>query len=186
MNSTAWIVTATLLVGALTVVVWGIGGVYAPLQLNSGPFNTPSTTPEVQTTEPATTTIKLALLDTAGITRGKERGCDRVVMAEREILETSSVLNAAMRELFAEERQEVAGAFNFIARTNNTLRFDHAIIEDGTAKIYLTGNLSGLAGVCDDPRAQIQIEETALQFATVQKVEIYLNGTKTNLTPSQQ
>lgn len=133
-----------------------------------------------------TSTIKVAMLDTAGITTGPSRGCDKVVMITRVIPGTPQVLNGAMQELFAIDTENVNGYFSFIARTNNTLKFSNATIDNGTAKIYLTGSLSGLAGVCDDPRAQIQIEETAKQFSSVSAVEIYLNGTKTNLTPSQQ
>lgn len=180
MNTTSFIVGITSIVLVAAVAVWGISGVYAPLPVNPYPLH------DSESPSSGTTIIKLALLDTAAISNGKARGCDRVVMINREIAATSSVLNAAMRELFAEEREEVSGAFNFITRTNDTLMFERATIEAGTAHIYLTGSLSGLAGVCDDPRAQIQIEETALQFPSVARVEIYLNGTKTNLTPSQQ
>lgn len=184
MNSTSLIVATTLVVIVAAVAVWGFTGVSAPLPVSPDPFNNPEVV--TPTNDPQTMGIKLALLDTAGITTGIERGCDRVVMVDRDIAATSSVLNAAMRELFTEEREQVGGAFNFIARTNNTLKFDRATVELGIAKIYLTGSLSGMAGVCDDPRAAIQIEETAKQFSSVSTVEIYLNGTKTNLTPSQQ
>ncbi|MCC7500875.1 hypothetical protein IT396_03725 [Candidatus Nomurabacteria bacterium] len=180
MNTTTYTVGVTSVVLVVAVAVWGLSGVSAPLPVNPDPFNNP------ETSSPTTTTIKLALLDTAALGNGKERGCDRVVMIDRKIAATSSVLNASMRELFAEDREELSGAFNFIARTNETLMFERATIEAGTAHIYLMGSLSGLAGVCDDPRAQIQIEETALQFSSIERVEIYLNGTKTNLTPSQQ
>ncbi|MBC7766933.1 hypothetical protein H7Y21_02995, partial [Arenimonas sp.] len=61
------------------------------------------------------------------------------------------------------------------------LFFDNVSTENGTAKIYLLGKIGPLNGVCDDPRLRIQLEETALQFPTVQKVEFYLNGTKTDL-----
>lgn len=180
MNTTYFIVGITSVVLVAAVAVWGLSGVTAPLPVNPDPFNNP------ETSVLATTTIKLAMLDTAALSNGKARGCDRVVMINREIAATSSILNAALRELFTEEREEVSGVFNFIARTNETLMFDRATIEAGTAHIYLTGSLTGLAGVCDDPRAQIQIEETALQFPTVTRVEIYLNGINTELTPSQQ
>lgn len=181
MNPTVFIVSITSVVLVVVVAIWGLSGVSAPLPLSPDPLHTAGTT-----TPSNTITIKLALLDTAAISNGKPRGCDRVVMIDREIPATTSVLSASMRELFAEEREEVSGAFNFIARTRDTLSFDHATIDHGTARIYLTGSLSGLAGVCDDPRAHIQIEETALQFPTVTHVEIYVNGTKTSLVPSQQ
>ncbi|MFA6050647.1 MAG: GerMN domain-containing protein [Candidatus Paceibacterota bacterium] len=128
--------------------------------------------------------VKIALLDTAGGS-GKQRGCDTVVMVARQIAPTGAPLTAALRELFALDQNMVGDLYHFIANTNDTLAFDRATVENGIAKIYLTGRLSGLAGVCDNPRAAIQIEETALQFATVSSVEIYLNGAKTVLTPNE-
>jgi hypothetical protein len=134
-----------------------------------------------------TTSIKIALLNTTGTGTGKARGCDNITMVTRTVSATSAPLTAAMQALFAEPAgTEPSQAYNFIARTSSTLKFDHATIANGTAKVYVTGSLSGLAGVCDDPRAQIQIEETALQFPTVQKVEIYLNNKLTTLTPNEK
>jgi hypothetical protein len=130
--------------------------------------------------------VKIALLDTEGNSTGKSRGCDKVAMISRTITPTSAPLTAAMNELFGLKDTNVGGLYNFIAKTSSTLKFDHAVVEDSTAKIYLTGSLSGLSGVCDDPRAAIQIEETALEFATVDNVEIYLNGIKTTLVPSEK
>jgi len=110
-----------------------------------------------------------------------------VVMVTRTIPATTAPLTAALKVLFTEKENSVPSTeYNFIARTSDTLAFDRTTIEDGTANIYLIGALSGLSGACDDPRAQIQIEETALQFSTVQRVQIFLNGTPTNLTPSQR
>lgn len=151
-------------------------------------INTATTTPQATTDGSLanTTTVKIALLDTEGTTTGKERGCDRVVLVDREVPQTSMPLSAALKELFTLNDQRVDGLYHFIANTNETLSFDKATVEDGTATVYLKGSLSGLAGVCDDPRATIQIEETALQFPTVKTVVIYLNGEKTDLQPSQR
>jgi hypothetical protein len=133
-------------------------------------------------------TIKIALLDTAGKTNGKKLGCDRVVMISKEVPRTSAVLSSAMKELFSINQNRVSSNdwYNFIANTKDTLKFDRASIVNGTANIYLTGSLSGLAGVCDDPRAKNQIDETALQFPSVQNIQIYLNGSSTTLIPSKK
>lgn len=88
--------------------------------------------------------------------------------------------------LFALDDTDVEGWQNFIARTNRTLTFRRARVEEGTAHIYLEGELSGLGGVCDNPRAAIQIEETALQFDTVEEVQLYLNGEPTDLRPDMR
>ena len=130
-------------------------------------------------------TVSIAVLDTEAETDGVERGCDRVVMIERAITPTTAPLTAAMNELFSLNQDRITDGdwFHFIARTNDTLTFDRAVVDEGTAYIYLEGELSGLAGVCDNPRARIQIEETALQFSTVDTVVLYLNGEETTLTP---
>jgi len=127
--------------------------------------------------------VTIALLDYSGESDGKERGCDKVVFVERNVPQTEAPLNAALDELFSFTDTTVEGWNNFIAKTRDTLSFQRATIENGVASIYLTGELSGLAGVCDNPRAKIQIEETALQFPTVDKVNIYLNGKITDLQP---
>lgn len=196
MNNNALMVTVAG-IGALVI----LGTLFFLSSSDTGPMATSTATSTATTTgngststratsTPATSTpitrVSLAMLDTAGTTAGKERGCDRVVMVPFTVATTTRPLTAAMQRLFALSTTSVNGLFNYIDRTNETLAFDRATITNGTANIYLTGNLSGLAGVCDDPRAQIQIEETVLQFPAVSRVQIYLNGTPTNLTPSQQ
>ena len=138
---------------------------------------TPTTTPETMPIETAaaTSSVLIAVLDTARTSSGISRGCDKVVMVNEQIPSTTAPLNAALNTLFSMTLPSVEGGLNFIARTSTTLKFEKATIVNGTANIYLTGSLSSLAGVCDDPRAEIQIEETAKQFPSVQVVQLYLN-----------
>lgn len=133
------------------------------------------------------TTLTIAMLDYDGIppeSSGPARGCDRVVFVTETVPETTMPLTAALNQLFSYSATEVEGWQNFIAETNDTLAFASATVADGTASIYLTGELSSLGGVCDNPRARIQIEETALQFDTVDEVTLYLNGEVTDLQPT--
>ena len=52
---------------------------------------------------------------------------------------------------------------------------DGVNIKDGEAIIQISGQvLQG--GECDTPRIIGQLEETALQFSTVSRVSIFLNG----------
>jgi hypothetical protein len=109
------------------------------------------------------------------------------VMVNQAISPTVAPLTAALQALFAISTTSVQGWFNYIPRTSATLAFQSATITNGTANIYLTGSLSGMAGICDDPRAEIQIEETALQFPTVQNVQLYLNNQPVDtLAPSMK
>jgi hypothetical protein len=146
----------------------------------------PAGAPSVPETPGETTSVKVALLDYSGESGGKQRGCDRVVMVDRTIAATQAPLTAALVELFDNVPESVGEYSSFMPKTAATLQFDSATVLGGVARIYLTGSLSGLAGVCDDPRAKIQIEETALQFPTVQSVELYLNGELTELQPNEQ
>ena len=165
----------------------------ADMMATTTPILVATTTPIVQATpalipvgSATTTSIKIALLDTDGTTNGTSRGCDKVVLVDRKVASTTAPLTAALKELFSISTTSISGWYNFIDKTNETLKFDHVTVATGTASVYLKGRLSGLSGVCDDPRAQIQIEETSLQFKTVQQVKIFLNGKETNITPSER
>lgn len=173
---------------AIILVVLAIISIYF-YSVATTPAPGTSDTPPVATSTPTTNermTVKVAVLDTEQKTSGKQRGCDRVVMLDRQVPKSQMTLTAALKELFSINQNQVDGWYNFIASTNRTLTFEKVTVENGIAKVYLTGSLSGLAGVCDDPRAAIQIEETALQFPTVAKVELYLNNEKTSLVPSER
>lgn len=136
--------------------------------------------------------VPIAMLDYGAVegqyvreSSGKERGCDNVVLIEHILpTPTTAPLTASLQQLFAYQQDTVEGWQNFIVSQNQTLSFDRATISNGTAKIYLTGELGPLGGVCDNPRAATQIEETALAYDSVDAVELYLNEEPTNLTPS--
>ncbi len=187
MNTRNFILTAVIAAFAILFIVYMWMQNSAPLDLS---LVTPTTTPE-QTVTPettaATSTVLLAMLDTEQSSNGPARGCDKVVMVHQAIPSTTAPLTAAMNALFALSTTTVNGWFNYIPRTAGTLSFDHATVVNGTANIYLTGSLSGMAGICDDPRTEIQIEETAKQFATVSNVQLYLNNNPVaTLAPSMK
>lgn len=176
---------SNLVIAAVAFLIFAVGGTYLYTHQTDSE-EAPPQTAEPQT-NPNEMEIKIALLDTNGNGPGKKLGCDAVNMVTRTIPRTEAPLTAALQQVFSEpEGAQPSTNYNFLARTRETLKFDRAEVKDGTAHIYLTGELSGLAGICDDPRAEIQIEETALQFPTVQNVVIYLNGVAGALTPARQ
>jgi hypothetical protein len=103
------------------------------------------------------------------------RGCDVLVMVPHAIAPTPRVLNTALAILFADEKDYGFPPANFIA-TQDNLAFYYATITNGIANVYLTGVVGPIDGVCDVPRIETQITETALQFPTVQGVRIFLNN----------
>ena len=126
-------------------------------------------------------TVPLAFLHDP--TGPPERGCDDVVFVDVPVESSGSRVSSALNTLFALDRDSVGGARHFLARTNETLHFDRATVAADTVHVYLTGRLTGLRGVCDPPRARIQIEETARRVAGVRHVVLYRNGDRTNLQP---
>lgn len=129
-------------------------------------------------------TVHIALLDPARKRGSKERGCDTVVMVPQKVNATDNPLNAALDALFMIDSVRVHNElYNFIAKTRNTLSVRNVRIQDHTAHIWLQGDLSGLGGVCDNPRTNIQITETALYLPAVEQVTLYLNGEENDLVP---
>jgi hypothetical protein len=133
------------------------------------------------TRPPSSTTVPLAFLRAPD--GPPDRGCDDVVFVPHRVPRTATPLSVALDTLFAIERDSVGPARHFLARTNETLSLDHVYVNEDTAHVYLEGRLSGLRGVCDNPRAKIQIEETARRVSGAKSVVLYRNGTRTALQP---
>lgn len=128
--------------------------------------------------------VQVALLETPAPGAEPEAGCDMVVFETFTPPKPGKPLTMALEALFALHANKVRDHRNFIARTKRTLRLDHVVRAGHTARIYLMGKLSGLRGACDNPRAAIQIRQTALQVEGIKRVEIFLNGHPTDLQPN--
>ena len=125
---------------------------------NTNPTSTPAEEPE-----DIDVTIGLIAIEDNGA-RGRKIGCnDSVVSATRTVPYTTATLRAALTELLSlnDTTYGESGFYNALAPSDLTL--DSVAIENGTATIALQGQLV-LQGVCDAPRIQAQLEETARQF----------------------
>ncbi len=106
---------------------------------------------------------------------GKKIGCDdSIVPVEVETPYTRGMLRAAMEELLSIRDQYYGQSGLYNALHQSDLQVERVVIEDGVATIDLSGTLM-VGGVCDNPRIQAQIEETALQFSTVREVHLFVN-----------
>jgi hypothetical protein len=106
---------------------------------------------------------------------GREIGCgDSLVPVTINIEPTETPLSAAMYRLVNIETENYgqSGLYNALYRSN--LSFDNAVIENNRATVYLSGNVA-IGGTCDAPRFKEQLRGTALQFNTVDEVDIYIN-----------
>jgi hypothetical protein len=84
-------------------------------------------------------------------------------------------LKAALNALLSIKDQFYgqSGLYNALYRSN--LQLESASINNGIASVYLLGALS-MGGECDTPRVQAQLEQTILQFPSVTKAAIFVNG----------
>jgi hypothetical protein len=139
------------------------------------PIPIPST-PQPTSQGPDHVKIYLVAMGDNGVS-GKLIGCgDSLVPVEVKIAPTLGVLKAALNELFKLEGKEnygESGLYNALYQSHLSIA-DVAVI-DGEAQIYLKGSLM-LGGVCDNPRIEEQLKAIALQFDTVNRVSVYING----------
>jgi hypothetical protein len=102
-------------------------------------------------------------------------GCgDSAVPITVTIPKIQGVLRASLEKLLSAKQQFYgeAGLYNALYQSN--LQVADVTIEAGKAIIHLTGTIT-LGGICDAPRLEAQIEQTALQFSTVNEVAVFVN-----------
>ena len=118
--------------------------------------------------------IYLIALEDNGVS-GKLVGCgDSVIPVQVEIPPTHGVLRAALEALISTKDQYYGESGLYNALYQSDLQLAGVTIEGVKAIIHLTGSLM-LGGVCDNPRVEAQIVETALQFSTVKDVSVFVN-----------
>jgi len=102
--------------------------------------------------------------------------CENVVAVSRTIPRTQQTARAAIEQLLsgptASEQQ--AG---YLTSINSGVRIQRLVIQNGVAEIDFNEALeSGATGSCKVQAIRSQIEQTLLQFNTVQSVKISING----------
>lgn len=111
-------------------------------------------------------------------TDGGNLGCGaKLFFAPHAIPKTTTVLDATYRLLFdLKSNSEIpTDGFRNAVGAYTQLFYDSVILHNGVAKLYLSGTMYG-PGHCAEPELRAQIDQAALQFPTVQKLEVYLNG----------
>lgn len=146
-------------------------------EISPSPLPSPTQSEEA-TAQPSSSVqqvqIYLIALEDGGVS-GLLVGCgDSVVPVSVEIPATQGVLLAVLENLLALDVPYYGTSGLFNALHQSDLQVQDVAIVEGEAQIYLTGSLL-LGGECDAPRVQAQLEQTALQFSTVQSVSIFIN-----------
>ncbi|MCD5389841.1 MAG: hypothetical protein LR005_00410 [Candidatus Pacebacteria bacterium] len=88
--------------------------------------------------------------------------------------QTTGVMGATYEKLFSLS-YEPLNTYRNTLHGYNQLEYQSVSLVGGVAKVYLTGNMYG-PGHCAEPEMRAQISQAALQFPTVNTVEVYLNG----------
>jgi len=105
---------------------------------------------------------------------GKKIGCgDSLIAVTHTIKKTPAPLTAAIRELLLtpQHPDDSPNLENFWKGRN--LKVTSVSVRNGIATIRISGEVF-VAGICDEPRIQSQIEETARQFPNVKKVKVFI------------
>lgn len=128
----------------------------------------------VQEPEPGGFTITRIHL--ISLNDGGPLGCgDTLVPVTMEIPATRGVLRATLEKLLGVKSQYFGESGLYNALYQSQLTIDDVRIDNRVATIWLSGQVV-LGGVCDTPRVQAQLEQAALQFSTVDSVQVYVNG----------
>lgn len=110
---------------------------------------------------------------------GGSVGCGaEIFFAPHAVPKTTAVLDATYRLLFdIKPLPEIEGDwFRNTVGMYTRLFYDRVILEGDVAKVYLRGEMYG-PGHCAEPELRAQVLEAALQYPTVRRAEVYLNGT---------
>jgi spore germination protein GerM len=106
--------------------------------------------------------------------KGLKIGCDdSLVRVPRKIKPTVAPLRAAIEELLAAPHEYSKELGNYW--WGKDLKLKNVSITDGVATIHISGEGPFVAGVCDEPRITEQIENTAMQFSSVNVVKVFVN-----------
>lgn len=137
-------------------------------------------TPVPTATEPADnlfteTQIYLVAVGDEGRS-GQLIGCgDSLVPVTVTFEPTIAPLTAALEELFAIDTRTYGQSGLYNAFYQSDIAVEGIEIDNGEAIINLSGTLF-IGGVCDEPRILAQVEQTALQYYTIDSVSVFLNG----------
>ncbi len=110
--------------------------------------------------------------------------CENVVAVTRSIPRTQQTARAAIDQLLMGTSQSEQQA-GYLTSINSGVRVQRLVIQNGVAEIDFNNTLeNGVAGSCKVQAIRSQIEQTLLQFDTVQSVKISINGrTEGSLQP---
>ncbi|GAA1785215.1 hypothetical protein GCM10009712_35670 [Pseudarthrobacter sulfonivorans] len=142
-------------------------------EASAPPPPTPSGRPPAQQATTRPVTAYYVLLDDGGA-RGVRFGCnDSLAGVRRSTPGPADPLPAAMNALLDGSAEPAPGLYN--ALSASTLTFLSGSFDGHTVTVYLSGALRP-GGVCDIPRVEAQLTQTALASVGAIRADVYVNG----------
>jgi len=126
----------------------------------------------VQNTEMTTIMVPLITESSTDADFGPFGCLAYIKFVPQEVSNTQAVLGATYEWLFSNPGN--IGEYYNIIDSQTNLDFSSVEIVEGIAKVYLTGNIMG--NHCADATFAAQIEQAALQYPTVNNIEVYVNS----------
>lgn len=121
---------------------------------------------------------RLTTINVPLVRDGGNIGCGaEIFFAPHAVPKTTAVLDATYKLLFdIKSLPEIqTDGFRNTVGAYTKLFYDHVTLQNGVAKVYLIGDMYG-PGHCAEPELRAQMTEAALQYPTVNRVEVYLNN----------
>jgi hypothetical protein len=165
MKHSYWMITLVLLIMSVIVVD-------VVVSINSPKASAPSITKTTNITGPLT--VYYIAIDDNGKS-GNAVGCgDSAVAVKTADVTTDNVVKATFDNLLSNHSQYYVESGLYNVLYNSNLSFVSSSIDGDTVTVKLSGSLS-LAGVCDNPRVQAELEMAAEKAANVAKADIFIN-----------
>ncbi|WP_332762311.1 hypothetical protein [Pseudarthrobacter sp.] len=122
-----------------------------------------------------TVTAYYVLLDDGGA-GGVRFGCnDSLAGVRRTVAGSTEPLANAMRALLDNATEPAPGLYNSLS--GSTLTFLSGTFDGTAVTVYLSGSIRP-AGVCDIPRIEAQLTQTAVASVGAIRAEVYVNGVR--------
>ncbi|MCO4254289.1 hypothetical protein [Pseudarthrobacter cellobiosi] len=165
--------TASPGVGAAFGTTGAVGASPSPAPEPSAP--PPAQPDPVQSGGSQTVTAYYVLLDDGGA-GGVRFGCnDSLAGARRTVAGSAEPLANAMRALLDSAAEPAPGLYNSLS--SSTLTFLSGTFDGTAVTVYLSGSIRP-AGVCDIPRIEAQLTQTAIASVGAIRAEVYVNGVR--------
>ena len=137
------------------------------------PAPLPSAAPPSSVTAARTVTVYYVVLDDRGSSGVRFGSNDSLVGLRRPVTGAVEPLTAAMGALLDGAEAPSPGVYNSLSAS--TLQFLSGTFDGTTVTAYLSGSLRP-GGVCDIPRVEAQLTQTAVSSVGAIRAEIYVNG----------